>query len=186
MFTVTTECGGRTAVDPGPARRADPPVELVSLVPGREELAAMAEGLAMNALQWPGLAGITRRRWELLAASDAFEAWVIGWPPGGIIALHDHGHSSAAVVVAGGELVETLVTEQFDGSVTTTSRRMAAGTSWSMDSDHVHDVVNDSSSPAVSVHVYAPRLTSMTSYTIDGGVLTAEKTVHYRLGDVVP
>jgi predicted metal-dependent enzyme (double-stranded beta helix superfamily) len=146
----------------------------------------MAEGLALPALRWPGMVGLTTRRWELLAASDSFEAWVIGWPPGGTIALHDHGDSAGAVAVAQGELVETLVAEDFHGTVSTTSRTMAAGMSWSMSRRHVHDVVNHSSSPAVSVHVYAPRLTSMTNYRIDGGVLVAEETVHYRLGDVVP
>ena len=146
----------------------------------------MAEGMAARALEWPGMAGLRRRRWELLAAAATFEAWVIGWPPGGTIALHDHGDSAGAVVVAGGELVETMVIEKVDGSVTTTTRRMGTGTSWSMGSGHVHDVVNDGPRPAVSVHVYAPRLTSMTDYRIDGGVLRAQRTVRYRLGDVVP
>jgi predicted metal-dependent enzyme (double-stranded beta helix superfamily) len=146
----------------------------------------MAEGLVSTARRWPGWEGLTRRRWELLAASDTFEAWVIGWPAEATISLHDHGDSAGAVAVAGGELVETLVTEDTDGSVTTTTRRMATGTSWSMGSRHVHDIVNDGSSPAVSVHVYAPRLTSMTHYRLDDGVLHAGTTVHYRLGEVVP
>jgi len=163
MFTLATECGGRSALAPAPLRRADPLVEPLCRVPGREEMQAMAEGLARHALQWPGMVGMTTRRWELLAASDTFEAWVIGWPPGGTIALHDHGDSAGAVVVAGGELVETLVAEGFDGSVSTSSRTMIAGTSWSMGSRHVHDVVNHGSLPAVSVHIYAPRLTSMTN-----------------------
>jgi cysteine dioxygenase type I len=146
----------------------------------------MAEGLASTAREWPGLNGIVGRRWEILAASPTFEAWVIGWAPGGTIELHDHGNSAGAVVVAGGELLETLVAEETDGSVTTTSRRMTAGMSWSMGPRHVHDIVNDSSTPAVSVHVYAPRLTSMTHYRLDGGILLAEKTDHYRLGALVP
>lgn len=162
------------------------PAEPSAPAPGSEELQALAEGLAPSALRWPGMAGITGRRWELLAASDTFEAWVIGWPPGGTIELHDHGDSAGAVVVAGGELVETLVAEKVDGSVTTTTRRMATGTSWSMGSRHVHDIVNDGSTPAVSVHVYAPRLTSMTHYRLDSGALLVQRTVHYRLGDVVP
>jgi hypothetical protein len=139
-----------------------------------------------RARHWPGLAASTTRRWELLASSETFEAWVIGWPPGGTIELHDHGDSAGAVVVASGELVETLVTENVDGSLTTTGRRRAAGTSWTMGRRHIHDVVNDSSHPAVSVHVYAPRLTAMTHYRIVDGLLRAEKTVHYRLGAVVP
>jgi hypothetical protein len=182
MFTVATECSNRTAVRPGSVRKAN---ALVA-VPGREELQAIAEGLATGARQWPGVATIRHRRWELVAASDTFEAWVIGWPPGGTIALHDHGHSAAAVVVAAGELVETYVAQNADGSVSTTTRRMGTGTSWTMGSRHVHDIVNDSLSPSVSVHVYAPRLTAMTHYRLDGGVLLAEKTLHYRLGDVIP
>jgi predicted metal-dependent enzyme (double-stranded beta helix superfamily) len=145
----------------------------------------MAEGLAPTAVGWSALRDITRRRWELLAVSDTFEAWVIGWPPGGTLALHDHGHSAGAVVVAGGELVETMVLENDDGSLGTTTRRMAAGTSWTIARGHVHDIVNHASVPAVSVHVYAPRLTSMTHYRLAGGRLLAEKTVHYRLVDRV-
>jgi hypothetical protein len=186
MFTVATECGGRTAVRTGVVRRTSPLVEVASPVPGREELLAIAEGLAPSARHWPGLITMTDRRWELLASSDTFEAWVIGWPPGGTIDLHDHGDSAGAVVVAEGELLETLVTERFDGSVATTGRRMPTGTSWTMGRRHVHDIVNDGPSPAVSVHVYAPRLTSMTNYRIEGGILLAENTVHYKLGDVVP
>jgi len=146
----------------------------------------MAEGMARNALHWPGMVGLTSRRFELLASSDSFEAWVIGWPPGGTIELHDHGISAGAVAVAGGELVETLVSESDDGSVSTSSRRMPAGTSWAMGRRHIHDVVNDSYLPAVSVHVYAPRLTTMTHYRIVGGRLLAEKTVRYQRGAIVP
>jgi cysteine dioxygenase type I len=186
MFTVATECGGRTAARRGRPSRRESLVKPLFPVPGTDELLAMAEGMAASALRWPGLADLTARRWELLAASATFEAWVIGWPPDGTIALHDHGDSSGAVVVAGGELVETLVTENADGSVSTSRRRMTAGTSWTMGRRHVHDIVNDGHRSAVSVHVYAPRLTSMTNYRIDGGILRAEKTVRYRLGDVVP
>src|ERR1700722_15710177 len=36
---------------------------------------------------------------------------------------------------------------------------------------HVHDIVNAGDTPAISVHVYAPRLTSMTYYRIIEGAL---------------
>ena len=146
----------------------------------------MAEGLAGGALPWSDMVGGPTRRWELIAASETFEAWVIGWPPGGTIELHDHGDAAAAVVVVDGELVETLVAQDGRGSVTTATRRMTAGMSWSMASRHVHDIVNDGPTPAVSVHVYAPRLTSMTHYRLGEGLLTPQHTVHYRLGHLVP
>ncbi|HXQ44373.1 MAG TPA: hypothetical protein VN816_07020 [Acidimicrobiales bacterium] len=129
MFTVATECGGRTVAGSG-RRRPEAPIGPHVHVPGREELQARAEGMATAALRWPGSVGLTVRRWELLAASDAFEAWVIGWPPGGAIALHDHGQSAGAVVVAGGELVETFVAENVDGGVATTTRRMTTWSTW--------------------------------------------------------
>jgi hypothetical protein len=147
---------------------------------------ALAQGLAPYARHWPGLGGLSNRSWKLIAASDTFEAWVIVWPSGGTIALHDHGESAGAVTVVGGELVETTVVEPRDGSVTTAARRMGAGQSWSMGRRHVHDIVNDGPVPAVSVHVYAPRLTSMTHYRLDAGQLLPEETVHYRLGELLP
>lgn len=182
MFTVAMECGRTSIVTPqrGPGVA---PVGDAAAVPRREELQAMAEGLATTALRWPGLPGFASRRWEVLALSDTFEAWVIGWPPGGTIALHDHGDSAGAVVVAGGELVETLVVARPDGTVGTTVRRMTAGTSWTMPRGHVHDIVNHAALPAVSVHVYAPRLTSMTHYRLDQGLLLAERTVHYPVAE---
>jgi hypothetical protein len=78
MFTVATECGGRNFAPPAPGRQREVPDESQAAVPGREELQAMAEGLATIAGGWTGMAGAIGRRWELLAASDTFEAWVIG------------------------------------------------------------------------------------------------------------
>ena len=51
---------------------------------------------------------------------------------------------------------------------------------------HVHDIVNMGAVPAISVHVYAPRLTSMTYYRMVEGVLEARSTVRYPFGEVVP
>jgi hypothetical protein len=185
MITVTAERGHR--VDARRRLRQKDPVTLTRPgVPGRLELLALAQGLVASARQRPGMVGITTRSWELMASSDTFEAWVIGWPPGGTIALHDHGRSAAAVVVAAGELVETTVECGLDGSATTATRRMPTDSSWTMAGRHVHDIVNDGPAPALSVHVYAPRLTSMTNYRLVDGHLRPEQTIHYRLGHVVP
>jgi hypothetical protein len=185
MFTVTTEGGGRSACSRH-SEAGHPKTVTPWACPEADELLAMAHGLVPSARAWPGQVGMTRRRWELAAASETFEAWIIGWPPGGVIALHDHGGSSGAVVVAGGELVETYLTEDVDGSFTSQVRRMPTGSSWTMAGRYVHDVVNAGPTPAVSVHVYAPRLTSMTHYRLNTGVLSPERTVHYRLGAMVP
>lgn len=153
---------------------------------GTAELLAIAEGLAVSAPGWPGMDRPTRRVWDIMVASDTFEAWVIAWPPGGAIELHDHGGSSGAVVVAGGELVETTVTEGPDGSAETEAAVLPAGARTAFQAPHIHDLVNLGEVPAISVHVYAPRLTAMTHYDITEGRLVTGPTMRYRFGAAIP
>src|ERR1019366_1670218 len=47
------------------------------------DLLASAEGFAVSAGGITGLRGLDERAWILLATTDPFEAWAIGWPPGG-------------------------------------------------------------------------------------------------------
>jgi hypothetical protein len=150
------------------------------------KLLAIARGLAHSAQRWPGMAQPTRRVWDLIAATQAFEAWVISWPPGGAIELHDHGGSGGAVVVAVGELVEVAVAEDRDGVLATTSTVLPVSASVTFDKAHVHEIVNLGPGPAISVHVYAPRLTAMTYYEFSNGLLEARATVHYQLGAAIP
>lgn len=142
------------------------------------QLLAVAESLKATALSWPGLADPAERRWVLIATSASFEAWVIAWPSGGEIELHDHGGSAGAVVVVQGELVETSVS-LLHGGVITKTNILKTGDSVTMASEHVHDIANLGETPALSVHVYAPRLTTMTYYDIFDGQLRADHNVHY-------
>lgn len=154
--------------------------------PGPDELLEIAAGLAKSAPQWPGMAQPRRRQWDLMVASDTFEAWVIGWPPGGSIALHDHGGSAGAVVVATGELLETRVSRTHSGDVVLRTRSLQQGGSIRIDGNDVHDIVNASTSTAISVHVYAPRMTSMTYYRWAENTFEALHTIDYRVGEAVP
>ena len=43
-------------------------------------------------------------------------------------------------------------------------RRLPKGASVSFGPDHIHDVVNGGARQALSIHVYSPRLRSMTFY----------------------
>ena len=153
---------------------------------GVDELLAIAEGLAVSAHWWPGMDRPTRRIWDVMVASDTFEAWVIGWPPGDAIELHDHGGSSGAIVVASGELTETTVTERADGLADTETGVLRAGMSTTFAAPHVHDMVNLGAVPAISVHAYSPRLTEMTHYDLADGRLITGHTVRYRLGAAIP
>jgi hypothetical protein len=128
-----------------------------------DALAATAARLA-DAAVWKTLTPLTdTERWyALVATSDWFEAWVIGWPVGGAIELHDHGGSSGAVHVVRGALEETSTNRV---SRTPLARaRVGEGEGIVFGPDHVHDVVNPGHQPALSIHVYAPRLVSMTFY----------------------
>jgi hypothetical protein len=165
-------------------RRLHPAVAPSSI--GADELLAIAEGLAVSAPGWPGMDRPTRRVWDIMVASDAFEAWVIAWPPGGAIELHDHGGSSGAVVVASGELVETTVTRRPDGSAETETTVLPVGASSAFEAPHIHDLVNLGTVPALSVHAYGPRLTAMTHYDIAEGQLVTGPTMHYRFGAAIP
>jgi len=131
------------------------------------DLLAIAEGFAVSAGGITGLRGLEARAWILLAATDLFEAWAIGWPPGGRIDLHDHGLSRGAVVVAEGVLTEVSVEADHPGPAVMTTRRLRAGDHRQFGPHYVHDVNNYGQADAISVHVYGPRLTSMTYYEPD-------------------
>ena len=127
-------------------------------------LLPIARGLAAAARSWPDLYDPTRRTWRRIAVGESFEAFVISWPAGGSIELHDHGGSAGAVVVAAGDLVETTARPGPDGGVVTTTRSLPPGSHVVFGPGHVHDVTNHGRGPALSVHVYSPVLTSMTFF----------------------
>jgi hypothetical protein len=116
------------------------------------------------------------RSWKLIARSEMFEGWVIGWPPGGAIDLHDHGDSAGAVVICRGSLLETRVVRRDVHSMRLETSHLEAGDGAEFDARCVHDIVNVTDSLAVSVHVYAPRLRSMTYYAFDDGLLDRLQT----------
>ncbi len=157
----------------------------VGIGPSPDRLTALALVLATYAPSWPGMTRPERRRWDLMTASDDFEAWVIAWPPGGAIELHDHGGSGGAVAVAVGELRETSIVARSSGGVALQTSTIGPGGVLRFGGHHVHDIANAGATPAISVHVYAPRLTSMTYYRVVEGALEAGATCRYQFGEAV-
>jgi hypothetical protein len=153
------------------------PTEGVSRPRRTVNLLAIAEGFAASAADLSELHGLSQRSWVLLAATDLFEAWAIGWPAGGGIQLHDHGGSNGAVVVAKGSLTESTVRPTDRGVALVSAHRIGAGEHRVFGPRYVHDLVNDGSDDAISVHVYGPKLESMTYYQLlDTGRLDAMHT----------
>jgi hypothetical protein len=112
-------------------------------------------------------------RWYLpLGATPGASAWLITWAPGTGLALHDHGGVSGTMAVVGGQLTERYgTTADLDGArrrpgelVPLPSRRLGRGSLTTFAPDHVHEVRNDGTEPAVSIHVYAPILEEMAFY----------------------
>jgi mannose-6-phosphate isomerase-like protein (cupin superfamily) len=147
---------------------------------GTAELLAIATRLAPSAQSWPGMQDPEIRSWHTVAATDRYQAFVIAWPVGGAIELHDHGDSAGAVVVAGGSLVETVVGHEEGGSLQMTSRKVTRGDHLVFGPGHVHDIVNHGPGPALSVHVYSPVLRSMTFFEPrDREMLVAVRTEEF-------
>jgi predicted metal-dependent enzyme (double-stranded beta helix superfamily) len=115
------------------------------------------------------------RRWygrldasPFLDSADAggvdVEAWLLSWWPGQRTGLHDHGGSAGGFTVVRGRLREDTVHAPADVAPRLRSRTLHSGEQRVFGPRHLHEVVNDGTEPAVSLHVYAPRLTSMTRY----------------------
>ena len=122
------------------------------------------------------LANGAEREWRLVAESDAYEAWVIGWPAGGALELHDHGGSRGVVSVVAGSLVETSVAHFGDRLALRTRTISAATSPLSIGVERIHDVTNPGPGPALSIHVYSPRLTSMTFFELVHDELRSRRT----------
>lgn len=140
-------------------------------------LPRLAAELAARRDLWPAeLRFDPDHRWYArLPADDDIEAWLLTWLPGQATGLHDHGDSAGAFAVAEGSLRETAVRLRPDGTVADTVRTFADGAVRPFGRQHLHDVVNAGPTLAISVHLYAPRLTTMRRYRRDGAklVLTA-------------
>lgn len=107
--------------------------------------------------------GNLAERWYLpLYIGERHEIWLQGWPKGRTTELHDHGGSSGAMALITGGLTEVYV----DGP-RLRRRQLGAGGLSSFGPDHIHDVAGTSRKPALSIHVYSPRLESMTFYDFD-------------------
>ncbi|GJF34801.1 cysteine dioxygenase [Kitasatospora sp. NE20-6] len=113
-----------------------------------------------------------RARWEPLVAYDAltrwyerletgpgYEVWLLSWLPGQGSGFHDHGASSGVMTVVQGELTERSLTHAGEGS-----RALRPGGQRVFSSGYLHEVVNASLEPAVSIHLYSPGLTEMNQY----------------------
>ena len=150
--------------------------------------AAIAIALALHPDFWQPLAHFREEtRWTRLLQPSLLEGvldpslhaeladaevWLLSWVPGQGNALHDHGPSAGAFAVAQGVLTERVVGAGRGGRrPREVTGDMGVGRLRYFGPRYVHQVRNAGSEPAVSVHVYAPRLSVMNTYRVERGRL---------------
>ncbi|GAA4913057.1 Cysteine dioxygenase type I [Stackebrandtia albiflava] len=139
-----------------------------STVAVSERLAGIARDHAA-ALPWrPWFTPRGRSARRVLTGPD-HEVWLLAWLPGQGTELHDHGGRRApcpaGFAVASGRLTEYRV---LPGETPRLARRTVdAPEAVAVEPRVVHAMVNHTDDPAVSVHVYGPRLGTMRRYLFD-------------------
>jgi predicted metal-dependent enzyme (double-stranded beta helix superfamily) len=114
------------------------------------------------------------RRWyRRLVLADDHEIWLLSWLPGQHTGFHDHGEARGAFAVAQGELRETLARP---GRNHVRNRCASAGSVTTFGAQHLHNVSNAATVPAISVHAYSPPLTAMRRYEMTAAGLAMVST----------
>ena len=106
---------------------------------------------------------------NLVRAAPHYHAWVLCWKNGQRSPIHDHSGSACVVRVLRGTLTETLFEMAPNGHVKASfSRDIAEGSVIGSEDADVHQVSNLQAGDAdlVTLHVYTPPLTRMTTFSL--------------------
>jgi cysteine dioxygenase len=106
---------------------------------------------------------------NLVRATPHYHAWVLCWKNGQRSPIHDHCGSACVVRVLRGTLTETLFEFAPNGHVKASfSRDFAEGSILGSEDTDLHQVSNLQAGDAdlVTLHVYAPPLAAMNTYTL--------------------
>jgi predicted metal-dependent enzyme (double-stranded beta helix superfamily) len=130
-----------------------------------DELEDVARDIAARERLWEPLArsDADHRRYELVYEDDRMDAWILSWMPGQGTGFHDHYISGVGLCVASGCVREDLMVYGAEHQ----SRQLRAGESRQGGPGYIHRVSHDEGAPAVTVHVYSPRLDWVGQYRLD-------------------
>jgi hypothetical protein len=99
------------------------------------------------------------------------DAWVLTWMPEHGTGFHDHYISSVGICVAEGMVRE----DQMRYGMPAIERHLSAGDRRRGDATYIHRVQHWQGEPAITVHVYSPRLDWVGQYRVgDDGVVRRE------------
>ena len=130
-----------------------------------DELEGVAGGIVGRPEIWEPLvdADPDRRRYELLYEDDRMDAWVLSWMPGQGTGFHDHYISGVGLAVAAGAVREDLMVYGREHL----ALDLQAGDTRQGGPGYIHRVTHASGEPAVTIHVYSPRLDWVGQYRLD-------------------
>ena len=146
-----------------------------------EDLRRVTEAVAADQDRWASKVQFRPegRWWTRLQGDHVLDIWLLTWLVDQSTDLHDHGASAAAFTVVRGELTEVRTAGPLEES-----RRLAAGSSATVEPGVIHDVRNPRGRPAVSIHAYSPPLQAMTYYRREPtGRLVVDEVVERELGE---
>jgi predicted metal-dependent enzyme (double-stranded beta helix superfamily) len=112
----------------------------------------------------------SERSYLRLPTAVGCEAWLICWPPGSKAPLHDHGGAAGFASVLSGELCEWLYPNGRNNQAGALTQEHCVERIWQsgaiirVDPHACHEVRNLTDNTVYSLHVYQPRLQSMTYY----------------------
>jgi hypothetical protein len=129
------------------------------------ELEECAAGIGGRRDLWEPLVRLDteRRRYELVYEDERMDAWVLSWMPGQATGFHDHWISSVGLFAAQGVVRE----DQMRYGHPPIERELTPGTRRSGNPSYIHRVKHIDGAPAVTIHVYSPRLDWVGQYRID-------------------
>ena len=100
------------------------------------------------------------------------DAWVLSWMPGQGTGFHDHYISGVGIAVAAGGVREDLMVYGRED----VALHLRPGDTRQGGPGYIHRVTHEAGEPAVTIHVYSPRLDWVGQYRLDGstGVVRRE------------
>jgi predicted metal-dependent enzyme (double-stranded beta helix superfamily) len=138
-----------------------------------DELEIVAKRIVERPDIWEPLthADPDRRRYELVYEDDHMDAWVLSWMPGQGTGFHDHYISAVGLAVAAGGVREDLMVYGRDHI----PLHLRPGDTRQGGPGYIHRVTHETGEPAVTVHVYSPRLDWVGQYRLgDDGIVRRE------------
>ncbi|HEY7178954.1 MAG TPA: cysteine dioxygenase family protein [Gaiella sp.] len=142
---------------------------------GPAELEQLARDIVARPELWEPLVRVDpdRRRYELIYEDESIDAWVLSWMPGQGTGFHDHYISGVGLCCAAGGVREDLmVYGQGD-----TELHLGPGDSRQRGPGYIHRVRHEAGEPAVTIHVYSPRLDWVGQYRLDEATAVVRREV---------